>query len=111
MATKAKVVLYDDMTGDEIAEGDGDTVHFGLGNQQYEIELSLESQSKFYDTIGYWRDHARKVQVHRVSRPAASRRESTHVREWAIDQGLLALNQDRGRIPEEVHAAYKRAHQ
>jgi Lsr2 len=112
MATQAKVIWYDDMTGDEFAEGDGSTVQFSLDGNGYEIDLSTDSQGKMFDVLGFWIEYARAQRARKplYRRPASARRESQNIRAWAIEQGLLAEHQHNGRMPDYVKTRYAETH-
>ena len=112
MATQAQVIWYDDMTGDEFAEGEGDTVKFSIDGKDYEIDLSLDSQSEMFSALAVWIDAARKVRKTQVHHPrtAADRHSSTAIRAWAIAEGLLAEHQLNGRMPGWIKERYEAAH-
>ncbi len=106
MATKITVVLEDDLDGGPADE----TVRFGLGGAQYEIDLSAKNATAFRRQLAPFIGHARKAgqgQRRRPGRTAASRERSGGIRAWAKDQGI-ALS-DRGRIPASVVEQYQAA--
>jgi len=93
MAQKITVALEDDIDGGPADE----TVRFGLGGTEYEIDLSKKK-------------HARKAgrgPRRRPGRTASSRERSADIRAWAKDQGITVS--DRGRIPASVAEQYEAA--
>lgn len=110
MAQKVLVQLVSDLTGEEIADGKGETVTFALDGTTYEIDLTNKEADKFR---GLFQDHiavARKVG--RKTGTAGKRTQAgppaAEVREWAKQNGHEVP--DRGRIPAEVREAYDAAH-
>ena len=112
MATEAKVIWYDDMTGDEFAEGDGSTVQFSLDGNGYEIDLSTDSQGKMFDVLGFWIEYARVQRARKplYRRPASARRESKDIRAWAMAQGMLSPDRRYGNIPNYIKTRYAETH-
>jgi Lsr2 len=98
MATRITVALVDDLDGGPADE----TVRFGLGGAQYEIDLSTKNAAAFRKQLTRYLEHARKAgpgQRRRPARPASSRERSGAIRAWAKDQGIPISG--RGRIPRE----------
>jgi hypothetical protein len=109
MAQRVTVALEDDLDGGPAAE----TVRFGFGGAEYEIDLSKKNATAFRKKITPFIEHARKAgrrPGRRVAHTAASRQHSGDIRAWAKDQGITVS--ERGRIPasvvEQYHAAAKR---
>jgi hypothetical protein len=109
MAQRVTVALEDDIDGGVAAE----TVRFGFGGADYEIDLSKKNASAFRRQLAPFIEHARKAgrsPSRRAGRTAASRQRSGDIRAWAKDQGLAVS--ERGRIPasvvEQYHAATAR---
>lgn len=106
MAQKIVVALQDDLDGG-IAE---ETVRFGIGGTEYEIDLSKQNASSFRQQLAPFIEHARKAsrgQQRRTTRTALSRKRSSSIREWAKAQGMDVS--DRGRIPANVVERYEAA--
>ena len=104
MAQRVSVELEDDLDGGPAAE----TLRFGLGGQEYEIDLSKKNASRFRRQIAPYIEHARKAgrgQRRRPARTASSRESSGDIRAWAKDQGIPVS--ERGRIPASVVEQYK----
>jgi hypothetical protein len=106
MATKTVITLEDDLDGSQAEE----TVRFGLGTVEYEIDLSAANAGRFRSQLVPFIDHARKTSHTQRSRPArtsARRQDSADVRAWAKDHGIEIS--DRGRIPGSVTEQYEAA--
>src|SRR5216683_7333281 len=95
MAQRVTVALEDDLDGGPADE----TVRFGLGGAEYEIDLSNKIARAFRKQLTPFIDHARKVgrgQPRRSARTAASRQRTRDIRAWARDHGVAVS--ERGRI-------------
>ncbi len=106
MAQKVTVALEDDLDGGRAEE----TVRFGFGGADYEIDLSKKNAAAFRKQIAPYIEHARKAgraQSRRPGRTAASRQRSGDIRAWAKDHGMAVS--ERGRIPADVLAQYQAA--
>ena len=106
MAQKVTVALEDDLDGGPADE----TVRFGLGGTEYEIDLSKKNLSAFRRKLAPFIEHARRTgrgQRRRAGRTVSSRERSADIRAWAKDQGITVS--DRGRIPASVVAQYETA--
>ena len=108
MAQKITVALEDDLDGGPADE----TVRFGLGGSDYEIDLSTKNANAFRRQLAPFIEHARRAgrgQRRRPVRTASSRQRSGDIRAWAKDNGIPVS--DRGRIPASVVAQYDAATQ
>jgi Lsr2 len=106
MAQRVTVELEDDLDGGPADE----TLRFGLGGSEYEIDLSKKNASRFRRQIVPYIEHARKAgrgQRRRSARSASSREHSSDIRVWAKDQGIPVSG--RGRIPASVVEKYQAA--
>ena len=103
---KVLVELTDDLDGKPADE----TVRFGLGAQEYEIDLRDKHAKEFRRTLQPYVDAGRKkAAAHRVpGRPAAQRRRAAAIREWAREQGHMEGR--RGRIPGWIEDEYDKVH-
>jgi Lsr2 len=104
MATKITVALEDDLDGGPASE----TVRFGLGGAQYEIDLNKKNARAFRKKLAPFVEHARKAgpgQRRGPARTASSRQRSVDIRAWAKAAGLPVS--DRGRIPASVVDQYE----
>lgn len=106
MATKITVELEDDLDGGPAEE----TLRFGIGGAQYEIDLSKKNAKAFRQELAPFIEHARRAgrgQRQRPVRTAASRERSGDIRAWAKDNGIAVSA--RGRIPASVIEQYEAA--
>jgi Lsr2 len=104
MATKITVALEDDLGGGPANE----TVQFGLGSAQYEIDLNKKNARAFRKKLTPFVEHARKAgpgQRRPPARTPSSRQHSADIRAWAKATGLPVS--DRGRIPASVVDQYE----
>jgi hypothetical protein len=60
MARKVQTLYVDDLTGNEIPEGEGGPVAFALDGERYEIDLSNENADKFRELMGRYVGAARR---------------------------------------------------
>jgi hypothetical protein len=108
MAQRITVALEDDLDGGLADE----TVRFGLGSTDYEIDLSKKNANAFRRKLAPFIEHARRTgrgQRRRPGRTAPSRERSADIRAWAKDQGITVS--DRGRISATVAEQYDAATQ
>jgi hypothetical protein len=109
MAQKITVALEDDLDGVPADE----TVRFGLGGTDYEIDLSTKNADAFRRQLAPFIEHARRTgpgaAAPALGRTASSRERSAHIRAWAKDQGITVS--ERGRIPASVAEQYDAATQ
>ncbi len=106
MAQKVTVTLEDDLDGGPADE----TVRFGIGGAEYEIDLSRQNARAFRRKLAPFVEHARKAgrgQRRPSGRTAASRERSENIRAWAKSQGIEVSA--RGRIPAGVVEQYEAA--
>lgn len=107
MAQKITVALEDDLDGGPADE----TVRFGIGGAEYEIDLSTKNARALRRRLAPFMDHARKAgrgPHRRTGRSAASRERSGDIRAWAKAHGITVS--DRGRIPASVAEQYQAGH-
>ncbi|HUC60141.1 MAG TPA: Lsr2 family protein [Streptosporangiaceae bacterium] len=103
MAAKTVITLEDDLDGTAANE----TLRFGLGTAEYEIDLSAANADRFRAQLAPFVDHARKVTHNpraRTGRAGGSRRDSAQIRSWAREHGVEIS--ERGRIPASVIDQY-----
>jgi hypothetical protein len=106
MAQKITVALEDDLDGGPADE----TVQFGIGGADYEIDLSKKNANAFRRQLAPFIEHARRAgrgQRRRPGRTASSRERSADIRAWAKGQGITVS--DRGRISASVAKQYEAA--
>jgi Lsr2 len=113
MAQRTVTTLVDDLDGSEIPHGEGETVKFSLGNDEYEIDLSKDNSTKLRETLSVYVGAARKTGGRRGRpRPAGpsarpDKEQLKAIREWAKTAGLKVA--DRGRIAAEIMDLYNAA--
>ena len=108
MAQRITVALEDDLDGGPADE----TVRFGLGGTDYEIDLSRKNAAAFRRKVAPFIEYARRAgrgQRRRPGRTASSRERSADIRAWAMDRGITVS--DRGRISASVAEQYEAATQ
>ncbi len=105
MAQKTITLLVDDLDGNELKAGKGQTVSFALDGRKYKIDLSDKNADAFRKAVSRYVDAARKVRG--ASRRGGSSRGRSPsdvspqaVREWA-KANKVELS-PRGRIPQSV---------
>jgi hypothetical protein len=104
MATKITIALQDDLEGGPADE----TVRFGVGGTEYEIDLNKKNARAFRKQLAPFVEHARKAgRGQRRPRPASSRQRSGDIRAWAKAQDVVVSG--RGRIPASVVEQYETA--
>ena len=117
MARKTQIVLEDDLSGQVLEDGAGETVSFSLDGHTYEIDLSNENASKLRDDFALYVGHGRKVSSNgstnrtssNRSRPSIDdKRDLGPVREWGRQNGYDVS--ERGRVKASVIEAYDAAH-
>ena len=106
MAQKTVVLLTDDLTGDELAEGEGQTVRFELDSAAYEIDLSKKNADKFRDTMARYVGAARKTSGGKADGRRRKIDGPTRlydpkiIRRWAEANNVQLPK--RGRIPQRI---------
>jgi hypothetical protein len=114
MAQKVTTHLVDDLTGDTIDDGKGQTVTFGFDGTAYEIDLTDDNAEALREAFSDYVAAARKVSGRsgRTSGGSASKRRNAEelgkIREWAAANGHDVSS--RGRIRQAVRDAYDDAH-
>ncbi len=104
MATRTTITLADDLDGSPAEE----TLRFGLGAAEYEIDLNAANAGRFRAQLAPFVDHARKLaRGQRPGRTSAARRDSAEVRAWARQHGIEIS--ERGRIPASVAEQHQAA--
>jgi hypothetical protein len=87
MATKVTVTLVDDLDGSPAEE----TVRFGFGGTEYEIDLNRKNARAFRRQLAPFIEHARQTgrQPRRQApRTASGSERSSAIRAWAKQQGI-----------------------
>lgn len=112
MAQRVITQLVDDLTGEDIAEGKGETVTYSLDGQNYTIDLTTKNADNFrglfQDYIAVSQKQGRKSSTRGGSRAQnVSGPSAKELRDWARSNGLDVP--ERGRIPAAVREAYEAA--
>jgi hypothetical protein len=108
VAQRTVVQLVDDLTGEELAEGE--TVGFGLDGATYEIDLSSDNAQRLRDAMAPYVGAARRTGGNRGktgSRRSAGAVDNKAVRAWAASNGITLS--PRGRIPTNVIERFRAA--
>jgi hypothetical protein len=106
MTSKVIVTLEDDLDGGPAEE----TVRFGIGGTEYEIDLNKKNARAFRKQLAPFIEHARRAgrgQRRRSVRAAPGGERAGDIRAWASQQGIAVSG--RGRIPASVVAQYEAA--
>lgn len=104
MATRTTITLEDDLDGSPADE----TLRFGLGPAEYEIDLNAANAGRFRAQLAPFAGHARKRgRAQQPGRTSAARRDSAEIRAWARQHGIEIS--ERGRIPASVTEQYEAA--
>lgn len=105
-------MLVDDFDGATVA---GPTTTFALNGVEYEIDLGPENLAKLEAALEPFIRAGRRVsagapkrQGKRAEKKPSAGRDLAAIREWAKDNGYAVG--DRGRIPQQVIAAFEAAH-
>ncbi|GAB3077864.1 Lsr2 family protein [Intrasporangium mesophilum] len=112
MAQKVITRLVDDIDGKEIAEG-GATIQFAIDGVTYEIDLNDKNAKKMREAFDVYVQHARRTGGRAARGPSGRSRGKSDkaqlqsMRAWARQNGYNVS--DRGRISQEIQAAYHKA--
>ena len=116
MAQKTFTMLVDDLDDTQIADGEGQTVSFGLDGKNYELDLTNEHADELRAAVDRYVKAARNVGGRSSSpsraRNVGGRQSSTSVdpkavREWAKSNKVEVS--PRGRIPQRVIDQFRAA--
>ena len=105
MASRVITQLLSDLSGDEIAEGQGETIEFAYRGRSYSIDLTSQEAEKFDRAIAKYIAAGRPAGA--AMRPGGKPRrggDAKEVRAWAKAQGLDIPA--RGRIPSAIRDQY-----
>jgi hypothetical protein len=109
MASKTKIILVDDLTGDPADT----TVKFGLDKTEYEIDLSHDNADKLREALSRYVNAGRKVSARggrrgtQAANPPYAGYDPAAVRAWAAGQDIEVS--PRGRIKAEVVERFRAA--
>jgi hypothetical protein len=107
VASRVVTQLISDVSGEEIADGRGETVEFAYRGTSYSIDLTAQEAADFDASMAVYLEHAtkRSSSTRSAGRSAAKGSDAKAIRAWAKDQGIDIP--DRGRIPSDVRARYE----
>lgn len=112
MAQRVQISLTDDLLGDDTPADE--TVSFGIDGATYEIDLSADNAAALREALAAFVAAGRKTlgaakrPGRRSARAATGAASANDIREWARANGMEVS--DRGRVRDEVKAAYEAAH-
>lgn len=109
MARKTVITLVDDISGETVQKGEGETVHFSLKGTDYEIDLGTRNAKNFADAMSIYVDHARRVGTRRTPQRTRVPTEVdvSAVRAWAGSHGIAVSS--RGRLSASVIEQFRAA--
>lgn len=106
------VVYTDDLTGEELLEGDAETINYSIDGVAYEIDLSHENAKEMRDALSRYLGRSRRTTPVRMPSKGGSRRsraEMAVIRKWGQENGYTVPESGKGRIPWGMTQAYDRA--
>lgn len=109
MAKKITEILIDDIDGNQIESGAGETVHFSLDGENYEIDLTTANAEELRSALERFISAGRRIsggrsrQARRTSAPPSHDLQA--VRAWLREAGHPVS--DRGRIPRHLLEKYE----
>jgi nucleoid-associated protein Lsr2 len=109
MARRTQVVLTDDLDGTNIPAGKGETVTFGLDGKIYQIDLTSRNGDALRKLLRPYIEAARPVRTSSGARVKQIHigADAKTIKEWARANGYEV--NDRGRISNEIRAAFEAA--
>ncbi|WP_460843850.1 histone-like nucleoid-structuring protein Lsr2 [Nocardioides marmoraquaticus] len=110
MASRVITQLISDLSGEEIGDGQGESVQFGYRGTNYTIDLTADEAAAFDEAIATYIENATQQGRARTTRKSAGRSQTGDakaIREWAQGQGIDVPA--RGRIPAELREQYEAA--
>jgi hypothetical protein len=106
--------LISDLSGEEVVEGNGETVEFAYRGSSYTIDLTDKEAAGFDKSMARYIEHATKVGGTRKrtatttnSASGRSTGELHNIRTWARENGYQVS--ERGRIKTDIVDAYHAA--
>jgi hypothetical protein len=111
MAQRTQIFLTDDLTGDNIPAGKGETLTFALDGHTYEIDLTKKNAGALRKALSPYVSAGRRVRTSRGARVKHVQvgPDAKTVKEWARANGYEVA--DRGRVPKEIRDAFEEANQ
>jgi len=111
--------LVDDLNGDVLTDGNGETISFAIDGKSYEIDLGEKNAAALREALKPYIAAGRRSSAltsparqaaNRSTRPSSSHWTAGYavVREWAQANGIDVS--PRGRVADSVMKAYEDAH-
>ncbi|CCG05683.1 histone-like nucleoid-structuring protein Lsr2 [Blastococcus saxobsidens] len=99
----------DDLTGELLPDGQGQTISFALDGTSYEIDLNKDNADALREVFKRYVAAGRKVGRARQVTPRRhrNREDTAAIRAWAWQNGLQVS--ERGRVPSAIVQAYDAA--
>lgn len=114
MAKRTIEIITSDLSGDELARGEGETIIFSVDGSDYSIDLTDAEAADFRSTFDRYVKVATRASSRGAQAPARkasgsgrSSEELAHIRAWANENGHAVS--ERGRIKAEVIEAFDQA--
>lgn len=110
VAQKYVTVKTSDLSGVDLADGEGETLTFAIGRSSYVMDLTDDEVGGFYDALKPYTDVARRSDTRQAPanlKASGSKRDLSPIRVWANANGFAVST--RGRVPANVLAAYDAA--
>jgi hypothetical protein len=107
VAQRTHVQLVDDLDGTELADGDGQTVHFDIDGKSYEIDLSRKNADKLRKALEPYVSAGRRTGRTQRQTRSSQDYDPKAVRKWAESNKVTIPA--RGRIPAQVLEQYRAA--
>ncbi len=118
MARRIVHQLVDDIDGSVLEVGEGETIHFSLNGQAWEVDLNEAHARELREALEPYISAGRRAGSGGAPRSSSSSSSSRKrparnpevaaIRAWANDNGYSLS--ERGRIPAPVIEAYNKAH-
>lgn len=119
MARRIVHQLVDDIDGSVLEVGEGETIHFSLNGQAWEVDLNEAHARELREALEPYISAGRRAGSGGAPRSSSSSSSSSRkrparnpevaaIRAWANDNGYSLS--ERGRIPAPVIEAYNKAH-
>jgi hypothetical protein len=100
--------LIDDMDGQPIEDGKGETIRLSIDGTNYEVDLRADNARSLRDAVKPYLKNARQVSARRGGGGNRNNKEElAAARAWLRDNGHEVS--DRGRIPNELMEMYRAA--
>ena len=98
--------VMDDLTGEEIPAGRGETIRFAVNGSDYTIDLNAKNAKSFWTALEPYIKNGTRIgrSGRRPASSKGSKEDLRAIREWARNNGYDVA--DRGRVSQETKDAY-----